>query len=174
MIEAHSDPGKGTTFDVYLPASESARREAAIEEPVSGPARPLRGCETILLVDDELTILEVARELLECLGYRVLTARSGSDALEQYKREKDRVDLVILDLIMPGMSGSQTFDHLKIVNPNVKVLLSSGYSVDGQASAILLRGGQGFIQKPFDEVSLSWKIREMLDRSEPTDPCPGK
>ena len=170
MIEAHSNPGMGTTFDVYLPASESARREAAIEEPVSGPARPLRGCETILLVDDELTILEVARELLECLGYRVLTARSGSDALEQYEREKDRVDLVILDLIMPGMSGSQTFDHLKIVNPNVKVLLSSGYSVDGQASAILLRGGQGFIQKPFDEVSLSWKIREMLDRSELTDP----
>jgi len=168
MIEARSNPGRGTTFDVYLPASERVCKEAANGDPGSDIAQPLRGSEMILLVDDEAMILEVARELLEHLGYRVLAARSGVDAIEQYERSKDRIGLVILDLIMPGMSGSQTFDSLKAVNPNVKVLLSSGYSVDGQASAILLRGGEGFIQKPFDEVSLSRKIREVLDRPEIT------
>ena len=174
MIEARSNPGIGTTFDVYLPALERPWTEEVNERPGIESAEALRGTETVLLVDDEEMILQVAQELLEHLGYRVLTSREGVEALEQYEHRKDRIDLVILDLIMPGMSGSQTFDGLKQINPNVKVLLSSGYSVDSQASAILLQGGKGFIQKPFDEVKLSRKIREILDRPEVIARWPGK
>ena len=174
IIQAHSSLGKGTTFDVYLPASEKVWKGPQNGEPDRDDGQILRGRETILLIDDETMILEVARELLEQLGYRVLAARSGGDAIELYENSGDRIDLVILDLIMPGMSGSQTFDGLKAINPKVKVLLSSGYSVDGQASAILLRGGGGFIQKPFDEVNLSRKIREVLDRPLAATHWPGR
>ncbi len=163
MIEARSNPGRGTTFDVYLPASVRIRKNETEGVADTEAAGLLGGKETILLVDDEALILEITRDLLEHMGYRVLAARSGVDAIEQYERHGDRIDLVILDLIMPGMSGSQAFDGLKALDPNVKVLLSSGYSIDGQASAILLRGGEGFIQKPFDDVGLSRKIREILD-----------
>jgi PAS domain S-box-containing protein len=174
MIEAHSNPGRGTTFDVYLPASEKVCKGPAGVQTGGGAAQALGGNETILLVDDEAMILEIACELLEHLGYRVLVARSGVEALEQYEQNKDRIDLVLLDLIMPGMSGNQTFDGLKAINPDVKVVLSSGYSLNGEASAILLRGGQGFIQKPFDEVTLSQRIREILDHPAPAACWPAR
>ena len=164
LIEVRSSPGSGTTFDVYLPASQRNVANAADDKAGRQPAVPVGGSETVLLVDDETMILQVTREMLENLGYRVMEARGGVEALEQYAHHKDGIDLVILDLVMPDMSGSQTFDGLLQINPGVKVLLSSGYSVDSQASAILLRGGEGFIQKPFDEIKLSRKIREILER----------
>ncbi len=93
-----------------------------------------------------------------------MTTRSGRDALELYKENQDKIDLVVLDMIMPGMSGGETYDRLKGINPNVKVLLSSGYSMDGQASEILKCGCSGFIQKPFRMRHLSQIIREILDK----------
>jgi CheY-like chemotaxis protein len=174
MIEAHSHPGRGTTFDVYLPASDRGSEGPADVQTGSGAVQVLGGHETILLVDDEAMILEIACELLEHLGYCVLVARSGVEALEKYEENKALIDLVILDLVMPGTSGSQTFDGLQAINPDVKVVLSSGYSLSGEASAILLRGGQGFIQKPFDEVKLSQKIRAVLDQPAVTGGWPGR
>ena len=101
--------------------------------------------------------------MLNELGYEVLTARNGEEALEQYRINKDKIDLVILDMIMPGMGGGETYDRLKQIDPKITVLLSSGYSIDGQATEILKRGCNGFIQKPFNIEILSKKIREILN-----------
>jgi CheY-like chemotaxis protein len=114
-------------------------------------------------VDDEEMIIDVGRGLLGELGYTVVAAKSGLEALDIYRLNRDRIDLVIMDMIMPGMGGGETFDRLKKINPNVKVLLSSGYSINGQASKIMERGCDGFIQKPFNIKQLSAKIREILE-----------
>ena len=113
-------------------------------------------------MDDEEMILEVGREMIEILGYEVLSAGSGRDALDVFAEQRDAIDLVVLDMIMPDMSGAQTFDALKRIEPAVKILLSSGYSLNGQAAEILSRGCNGFIQKPFSMKALSEKIREVL------------
>ena len=109
-------------------------------------------------------IIEVAEELLKELGYKVLIARGGKEAVEIYEKNKDLVDIVILDMIMPNMSGSVTYDRLKEIDPDIKVLLSSGYSINGQATEIMDRGCNGFIQKPFKLKELSQKLREVLDK----------
>jgi two-component system, cell cycle sensor histidine kinase and response regulator CckA len=98
------------------------------------------------------------------LGYTVLTAQSGQEAIEIYQSRREDIDLVILDLIMPGMSSTSTFDELKEIDPEIDVLLSSGHGADGQAQAILQRGCRGFIQKPFTLGQLSWKLHEILHR----------
>ena len=123
----------------------------------------LKGSETVLLIDDEDMILDIGRELLEKLGYEVFTEKSGIEAIEIYRTKLKEIDIVILDMVMPKMGGEDTYEKLKDINPAVKVLLSSGYSIDGQASKILSRGCDGFIQKPFDIKSLSFEIRKILD-----------
>jgi CheY-like chemotaxis protein len=97
------------------------------------------------------------------MGYKVFTANSGKEAIEIYEKKKEGIDIVILDMIMPNMGGGETFDLLKKINPGIKVLLSSGYSLDGQAAEILKRGCSGFIQKPFQMKALSQKIRLILE-----------
>ena len=122
----------------------------------------IEGIDTILLVDDESMILDIGEEMLQKLGYHVLVAQGGKEALEIYGRERDRVGLIILDMILPDMGGGEVYDRLKKVNPDVKVLLASGYSIDGQASEILDRGCKGFIQKPFRISDLAQKISETV------------
>ena len=107
-------------------------------------------------------IIEVGARVLKKLGYEVLTARHGKEAIEVYHQNSQRVAMVILDLIMPEMGGGETYDRLKEIDPDVKVLLSSGYSLDGQASEILNRGCNGFIQKPFSLKDLSQKLRQII------------
>jgi PAS domain S-box-containing protein len=157
-IDVKSRVGEGTTFHIYLPAAEEVKKikKQFFERHHNGP-------ETVLLVDDEDTILEVGSQILQELGYRVMTASSGKEALEIYSANKDKIDVVVLDMIMPGMGGGETFDGIKALKLDVKVLLSSGYSVMGEASAILKRGCQGFIQKPFTMKSFAEKLREILD-----------
>jgi CheY-like chemotaxis protein len=99
------------------------------------------------------------------MGYQVLTAREGREAIEVYKKHRDTIDLVLLDIIMPNMKGGEVFDRLKEINPEVTVLLSSGYSIDGEASKILERGCSGFIQKPFDMNQLSQSIGALLKKN---------
>lgn len=123
----------------------------------------MRGTETVLLVDDEDLVIDVGEQVLERLGYTVLVARSGYDALTVYEQNRNRIDLVILDLVMPEMSGSEAYDRLKTLDPDITVLLSSGYSLNEQANEILARGCNGFIQKPFSMSKLSQKLREVLD-----------
>ena len=158
MINVYSEPGHGTTFTIYLPASEKqvVQEDEQIDEIVPGT-------ETILLIDDEKVVMGVNKELLESVGYTVYAAGSGQEGLAVYMEKKDKIDLIILDMIMPGISGSDTFDRLRQINPKAKVLLSSGYSLTGKAQAIMDRGCNGFIQKPFRLEELSSKIREMLN-----------
>ena len=158
FINVYSEKGHGSVFNIFLPASE----EEVIEEKKSD-GDTLRGSETVLFVDDENMIIETAEELFEQLGYKVLIARSGKEAIETYEKNKEHIDIVLLDMIMPDMSGSDTYDRMKDIDPKVKVLLSSGYSVNGQATEIMDRGCDGFIQKPFKMKELTQKLREILD-----------
>ena len=130
---------------------------------IESSQEPLRGEETILLVDDEEAILDVTKELLEILGYKAIVANSGEEAIEIYKGKKDFIDLVILDMVMPRMSGAETFNVLKSINPEIKLILSSGYSLNGQAITLLNLGCRAFIQKPFSIKDISIKIRELLN-----------
>ena len=123
----------------------------------------LRRGETVLLVDDSDTLLEVGRQILEALGYKVLVAGSGKEAIEVYEHNREKIALVILDIVMPEMGGGETYDRLKEISPEIKVLLLSGFSINGEATEILNRGCDGFIQKPFNIKKLSCKIREILD-----------
>ncbi len=157
-INIESEPGKGATFIIYLPAS----LKTPIEDKKSFTTAT-RGTETILVVDDEEVVARVSKEMLESLGYHVYLAGSGQEAFAVYMEKWRKIDLVILDMILPGISGGDTFDRLKDINPEVKVLLSSGYSVEGQATQILERGCKGFIQKPVKMNSLAKKVREILD-----------
>ena len=158
-INVHSRKDQGATFAVYLPASAKEVRHEKAEPVVETVAK---GTGTILLIDDEEMIIKVGEELLQELGYSVIAARSGEEAVKLYNKNRDKIDLVVMDMIMPGMGGGETFDRLKAVNPDVKVLLSSGYSINGQASKILERGCDGFIQKPFNLNQLSEKIRGIV------------
>jgi len=146
-INVHSQKDQGTTFAVYLPASAKEVQQEKAEPVIKTVAK---GTGTILLIDDEEMIIKVGRELLQELGYNVIAARSGEEAIRLYLKNADKIDLVVMDMIMPGMGGGETFDNLKAINPDIKVLLSSGYSINGQASKILERGCDGFIQKPFN------------------------
>ncbi len=158
MITVYSEIGRGTTFNIHLPASDrSAHRE------FSGDAGLVKGSATILLVDDEEMILDVGKAILEKLGYRVRVCRSGQDAVQAVRDRGKEIDLVILDLIMPGMDGGQAFDRIRRIRPELSVLLSSGYAVNGQAHEILARGCDGFIQKPYTISDLSNKVRSVLD-----------
>ena len=159
FIDVISEPACGTTFALYLPASEkkASRDKPAVPE-------TLRGSETILLVDDEPNVLAVSKALLESLGYTVYGMGSGQEAIAFYKEKKDDIDLVILDMIMPGLSGSETFDTIRELNPSARTILSSGYSLNGQAQQIMNKGCHGFIQKPFNVTDISRKVREVLER----------
>lgn len=157
-INVMSESGKGTTFHIYLPAAQAeALRDAQPVEKIR------KGAETILIVDDEEPILKVSSEILKALGYKVIPAKSGNEAVEIYAKGKEAIDLVILDMIMPEMSGGTTFAFLKMLNPQVKAILSSGYSMNEQAEDIMQQGCQAFIQKPFTIHNLSQKVREVLD-----------
>jgi len=156
-INVDSKKGLGTTFKIYLPASEIKLRKA-----VKIPEELIIGTGTVLMVDDEEAIIEVGKELLEAIGYKVLTAIDGKEAIEIYKKNMDKIDIVLLDMIMPDMGGGKVFDIIKKINPDAKVLLISGYSLDNRVAKILNRGCDGFIQKPFNLNELSGKIKKII------------
>ena len=158
IIEVESKKGVGTTFNICLPASNGK-----VIRGVCSTSEIMEGPETVLLVDDETCILDVIPEILHSMGYSVLSAGSGREAIDIYSSKRSEIDIVLLDLIMPGMGGIETFDSLKKIDPKVKILLLSGYKEDLEVSEILRRGINGFIQKPFDPRGLSQKIREVLD-----------
>ncbi len=157
-ISVKSALNKGTIFTIFLPATDRK-----IIPEIRTAATVQKGSETILLVDDEPMIIDIGQKILALLGYKVLTAPSGREALDVYGRNRDRIDLVIIDMVMPEMGGGELYDRLKKIHPAVRVLLCSGYSIDGQAREILDRGCKGFIQKPFNISQLSVKVREILN-----------
>jgi PAS domain S-box-containing protein len=165
VVKAHqgyifvtSSINAGARFDIYLPARlVSAVEDQRVQDGV------VRGKETILIVDDEEIVMDVTRELIELMGYRVFTARSGEEGVDLYRKMGTDIDMVILDMIMPGMGGSEVFDRLREMNPEARILLSTGFSLSDQAQEIMDKGCNGFIQKPFQPGELSLKIRQILD-----------
>ncbi len=157
-ICVNSEPGHGTTFTIYLPASEkkSSQKE-------SDAAALFYGTETILLIDDEDLVINVGRDMLKFIGYQVFIAHDGTEAITIFSENFEKIDLVILDMIMPGMSGAEVFVQLRKINPKIKIIFSSGYSKKECAQKIIQKGCNGFIQKPFGIKKLSRKIREILD-----------
>ncbi|MBW1744581.1 MAG: response regulator, partial [Deltaproteobacteria bacterium] len=156
-IDVDSSKGQGTTFSIYLQASEKE-----VEKPVTPTDQIIKGSGTVLLVDDEPMVLEVGTKLLEKLGYGVIQASGGRKAVEIYEERQASIDLVILDMMMPDMGGGDAFDRMKEINPDVKVILSTGYTKDGRAAEIMERGCDGFLQKPFTIRDLSARISEVF------------
>ena len=161
-ISVTSEPGKGTSFTLLLPATDRPVAPPVLAPVATTTATNPRGKGTILVVDDEDAMRHAYRMLLRISGYEVLMAEGGRQAIEILREHGQAITLVILDLTMPDMNGSQTFDALRAIAPSLKVLLASGYSVEGQAQKLLARGCKGFIQKPFDAAELSAKMNEIL------------
>jgi PAS domain S-box-containing protein len=158
IITVDSVTGRGATFSFYLPATDKP-----VQPYTRTDHKASKGSGTILVIDDESIILEVAEQMVERLGYEVMTATDGDSAIEILASNAERVDLIILDMIMPGKGGEETFKALKDIRPEVKILLSSGYSIEGKAKQIMAQGCDGFIQKPFDLTELSHKIDKILN-----------
>jgi two-component system cell cycle sensor histidine kinase/response regulator CckA len=158
-IVCDSVRGKGTEFRIYLPVIE--------QEPVIGEeedtALPKGGTETILVIDDEKLIRDLGEKALSSFGYMVLTAPDGASAIKLYSSEWERIDLIILDLIMPKMSGTLCFERIMEINPNARVIVASGYAEDGRMKRSIEKRVRGFIGKPFNVRQLLRLIREMLD-----------
>jgi signal transduction histidine kinase/ActR/RegA family two-component response regulator len=157
VITIESEKGKGTSFHIYLPASKKKAEDAkkVTTEFISGTG-------TILVVDDEEFMIDICKQILERMGFKVLIAKSGKEAIQVFSANRDIIDLVILDIILPGMDGGVIYDCLKDINPGIKVLIASGYSIEGKASELMKKGCKGFIQKPFRMNELSLKLNEIL------------
>ena len=160
-ISCYSEPGTGAIFRIYLPADGQAAVDQLPHAPEPGDLP--RGHETVLLVDDEPQLLDVAREMLEQFGYRVLWATSGEEALEVWRGSGQGIDLVIMDLGMPGMGGLACLKQFCRLAPRLPVIISTGYSANGQARDLLGAGAAGFLAKPYQMVELLVKVRQALD-----------
>jgi len=158
-IEVESWVGHGTTFKIYLPLAKEPSARVETQRP---PDVTVRGSGRILVVDDESGVRSVATELLHQLGYEVVTAGDGWEALETYREAGHQIDLVILDMVMPQLGGRECFRALRRINPGVKAVLSTGYGFDEAAQEILDEGMVGFIQKPYQMHQLSEAVANAL------------
>ncbi len=158
IINAYSEKGLGTTFNVYLPALKQVDPDEK-----SGEKQMAGGKETVLIVDDEIAVVEIAGKILGRLGYNVIVAENGEQALRIYKKDRETIDIILLDMVMPDMDGAEVFEKLKQIDNNVLVLLSSGYGLNSQVTQALRKGCRGFVQKPFNLKTLSEKVRSILD-----------
>jgi signal transduction histidine kinase/ActR/RegA family two-component response regulator len=156
QIDVQSSPGGGTEFTVYLPAATRDQPAA----PVPAPGK--KGRTTVLFVDDEVAILSATRRLLEASGYQVFTADNGHDAIRIARTARTTIDVILLDLRMPGLSGAEAFGPLAEAQPAARIILCSGYELDGAARALLTRGAAEFVQKPFRLEDLTAAIGRAL------------
>jgi len=157
-IVTQSAEGKGTVFTIYLPL---AGEDITIQT-VESPRVPMRGRARVVIVDDDRIVLDLISEMLRDLGYEVATYIDSVEAVDAYRTHWQDIDLVILDIVMPRLGGHDVFLAMRDINPQLRVLLSSGDSVDGEANAILNDGARAFLQKPFDKTELSHKIAAVL------------
>ena len=164
IITVDSQVGSGTLFSIYLPAARILQKPKERDKlrVASSEKLPEKGSGTILVVDDEEYILNADKAMLNELGYEVLLANGGKEALRVFDENKDRINLMILDLIMPDLGGEIVFDRIKSSRPDIRVILSSGYCIEGLAESIMKKGCDGFIQKPYNLNQLARKIKEIL------------
>ncbi|MBK9091065.1 MAG: response regulator [Holophagales bacterium] len=161
FMSVYSEPGTGSVFKIFLPLTEEGR---AGEDSPASPAPARGGNETILVAEDEATVRDLLATVLSDAGYRVVLAEDGQDAVQKFAADPDRIDLVLMDMIMPKKSGREAFEEIRVLRPGARVLFSSGYSPDFIES----RGGLGavpdLLTKPVHPLDLLRKVREILDR----------
>lgn len=162
-IEVESTPGVGTAFRIYLPVSKRRPGAERREDWNKFSDAPKGNGETILLVDDESIIRELGRDVLEQLGYNVFVAEDGLAALDLYEKHRDKIDLVILDLIMPNLGGKEAFERLRQINPKVKVIISTGYAKDEVLEPLLDNRADGFIKKPYKIQNMARVVRSVIN-----------
>ena len=159
-ISVVSEKGQGTTVEIYLPGIKYF-----VEKDTEPKPRQIKGKGTILVIEDEEPVMKVSRVILEKLGYRVIEARTGQEAINRVKKFDEDIDLAMLDILLPDMTGNAVYPFLMEARPNLKVIVFSGYSIDGPAKEILDAGAQGYIQKPFAIAELSEKLKTVLSKS---------
>jgi len=159
FINVYSEPGKGTTFRVYLPSDHGVPDPAKVES----DGQPSEGTETILLAEDHEGLRELAQETLEALGYHVVLATNGTEAVELFKTNPDQIDLVILDVVMPGLSGPDAYSEMSAIRPNLGVVFATGYTAESASLTSMVGKGATVLQKPFSAKSLSRAIRSVLE-----------
>ena len=158
-VWVYSEPGQGTSFKIYLPRVAEAPGPV---RPASEPAASVRGSETVLLVEDDEMVRALTRRMLETRGYTVLLASHGEEALQLLERQPGRIDLLMTDVVMPGMSGRDLADRVAESRPDIKVLYLSGYTDEAIVRHGVLEPGIAFLQKPFTADVLARKVREVL------------
>lgn len=157
-ISVDSELGKGTVVRIYLPAVEVVVRKEEMAK-----IEPVKGTGTILVIEDEDVVSKVTQAMLERLGYRVMVAKTGKDAIHITETFNGDIDLALLDIKLPDMEGGKVYPLIMEARPNLKVIVFSGYAIDGPARKILDAGAQDFIQKPFSLATLSEKVKEALE-----------
>jgi len=159
FIHLYSEPGKGTTFKIYFPPVEAAPVAATS----SSPPEIRGGAETVLLVEDDESVRNLMERTLKGLGYTVLVARDGEEGVELHRKNSDRIDLAILDLVMPRKGGREACEEMRNVRADLKVFFMSGYTADAVHGSFVLNAGIRFLSKPFGPGELARKVREVLD-----------
>ncbi|MBU4396049.1 MAG: response regulator, partial [Proteobacteria bacterium] len=160
FIDVYSEPGQGSTFNVYLPLLEREGEEIA---PTRDTSTISRGDGIVLVVDDDDIVRKMAEDILQSVGYTVLTAANGKDGVEMYRQHHGNIKVVLLDMVMPVMSGREAFMEMKKINPEVKVLLASGFRQDERVEDILELGVKSFLQKPYTITSLALTMKQVLE-----------
>ncbi len=162
FINVYSEPDRGTTFRIYFPATD----KTPLDETAAVPKATPRGTETILIIDDEITLLDLTSEILKGLGYKVITAEGALEGIKTYKERHAEVDLVILDMLMPEMTGTEVYPLLKNINPDITVLLATGLSVGEKVDDLISMGVSDVIGKPYSVNDLAIHVRKALDATE--------
>jgi CheY-like chemotaxis protein len=160
-IEVSSNTGKGSTFKIYIPSVESEVLEEPQEEMPAVPG----GRETILIAEDDEAVLNVEIRILTSLGYNVLTANDGIEAVQRFEKECDKIDLVIIDVVLPTLSGAQVYKRIRSIKPNLRVLFVTGYDVKAEIDDLGYpeQAHITVLQKPYTKDTLGQKVRELLD-----------
>ena len=164
FILVDSEKGKGARFHIYLPASKNIQLKEMKKESLPFDHMQ-KGSETVLLVDDDEAVINIGKKFLEYLGYKPIIAKNGKEAIEIFKRCKDEISLVVLDLIMPEMDGKQAFLEIKNIQGDAKILISTGQAIDDKIEGFLNQGCHGFIQKPFSLSTFAQTLRKILDKT---------
>lgn len=164
FIQCHSEPGKGTRFDIYLPSMNRSMKRHGTEDVSSANAtQAIEGTETILLAEDDHVVRELAVRVLQDGGYKVLSAKDGMDAVRVFGERADAIDLALLDIVMPKMSGQDVYDRIVGIKPEICVLFSSGYGTSVTGSSFFAERGLETIRKPYTPQALLQKVRDVLD-----------
>ena len=161
-VNVYSEPGNGTTFRIYLPVISNVMGS---DEEITVQELPKMGTETILVAEDDAVVRELEATLLRKFGYKVILAEDGCDAVKKFAENQTKIQLILMDMIMPNMNGKQAFDEIQLLQPDIKIVFVSGYSADIVRSRGQIDAGAELVMKPVNTAELLHTVRKMLDRT---------